>query len=278
MVPMQEDFHVYLFSSLNKTEFTRNCPSSFTNLISPNLNLDDGWEVGVKNIMFGGDLAAVKKGDCNYHFTVSIRDNKKKKTLREYVYRAPKIDIKGSTLTEIICNLDRDVVNFLVNHKVIEISHLKEIPSIFSYKNGENFVKYTPISLASKFFNTLSVVHYSVTWSVSPSIQKLLGLKDPSFVNIPTFTDNPVYPQTPNLLLLHSDIVVPSFFAGQLVHFLDVTPLGNAFYKSRENMIYKQVSNTSIQDISIKLTDENGELIPFLEGDQVFIILHFKKS
>ena len=62
------------------------------------------------------------------------------------------------------------------------------------------------------------------------------------------------------------------------MHFLDVTPLGNAFYKSRENMIYKQVSNTSIQDISVKLTDENGELIPFLEGDQVFIILHFKKS
>ena len=81
MAPMQEDFHVYLFSSLNKTEFTRNCPSSFTNLISPDLHLDEGWEVGVKNIIFKGELAVIKKGDCNYHFTISIRDKKKKKTL-----------------------------------------------------------------------------------------------------------------------------------------------------------------------------------------------------
>ena len=78
IVTMNDEHFVYLFSSLNKLEYPRNSPWGFTNKISPSLNLDENYEVGLVNLAFTNNLVSIKKGDRKYQIVITIRDKDKK--------------------------------------------------------------------------------------------------------------------------------------------------------------------------------------------------------
>ena len=91
------------------------------------------------------------------------------------------------------------------------------------------------------------------------------------------FKNPPSFPERSNLLFINADIATPSYFAGQRVNFLDVLPMPHIYSKSKINTVYKRISKTHIQDISIRITDQNGDHIKFKDDSEVFVILHFRK-
>ena len=62
----------------------------------------------------------------------------------------------------------------------------------------------------------------------------------------------------------------------QQVNILDIIPVGDIFSKNICNAIYKTVKDQCISSISISLRDKFDRNIPFLDGNNVTLVLHFK--
>jgi len=270
---MTDEFFVYLFSSLNKIEYPKNSPWGFTNIISPKLNLDDSYEVGLANISFNNRLALIKKYDNDYRIIINIKDKKKSDIQPKVVVYIPQKNLEGETIHELIQNFNTDLVNYLISQDVIVIEDNMNHPIIFSYKENTPYVKFNNLKLK----NQEKYKQISILWRFTQEMKHILGLQLNWFHNTPVFVKPPSFPDRSNLLLVSTDIVTPSYFAGQLVHFLDVIPLNHMFTKTLKSTLYKRVSKTQIQDISIKITDEKGVAVKFNEDEEIFVVLHFRR-
>ena len=78
-------------------------------------------------------------------------------------------------------------------------------------------------------------------------------------------------------LYIYTDIITLTSFGGKNVHILDIIPMKPMYSKSGQPTMYKNISISSIENISILIKDENGDSIPFTSNVNVTAILHFKK-
>ena len=71
-------------------------------------------------------------------------------------------------------------------------------------------------------------------------------------------------------------MVQPTRFGGQLVSILDAFTLTLGGVKAYSNEIYKTISKSHIDSISIKLRDQHGRRVLFAKTDSVTIALHIR--
>ena len=77
-------------------------------------------------------------------------------------------------------------------------------------------------------------------------------------------------------LYIYTHIITPTSFGGENVHLLDIIPIKQIYSKNGQFTTYKNVSVSSLENISILIRDEDGNAIPFISDVSVTAILHFK--
>ena len=68
-----EGFFIYLSSREDKSIFTNNEASGFTNKITPNLILRDEYVVALSSIAFSPDYYCIKKNDPAFFININIK-------------------------------------------------------------------------------------------------------------------------------------------------------------------------------------------------------------
>ena len=77
-------------------------------------------------------------------------------------------------------------------------------------------------------------------------------------------------------MYVYTDIIQPSNFGNQMVNILDCFTLDNGPNKGIHNTIYKPLKNPYIDQISVRISDQNGRDINFKEGTTVTCVLHVR--
>ena len=293
------EFYVYLSSNANSIEYQSNKNSGFTNNIKPTLHLQDEFDVALENIIFEPKIIAIEKNDKNYNIQVNIHFTDKNGIYHKgyKVNYTPQNDIHGDTIDEVIYNLNIDFSQFLKKFSMIESAKDTIFYMTDKYVHFNRIQPFDVVdsgSLDGKFI---------IFWKFGKNIQTLLGLSDefygPSLVEKEVSTNcldtlRKTYPLDTNLKLLHSsfrpklprqincmhvycDIIEPSYLGGQMVHLLDIIPMNHMYSKKGTLTMYKRVTRTILDDISIQITTEDGVNIPFASDVNVVIILHFKR-
>ena len=77
-------------------------------------------------------------------------------------------------------------------------------------------------------------------------------------------------------VLVYTDQVMPSRYAGQSINVLDTFSLDRGITKGVQPVAYKQLKSKQMETISIKLTDQSGRRIVFQENYTVTCLIHIK--
>ena len=302
----RDDFYVYLSSKSNSNEFPLNKNNAFTNVIKPTLQFNGEFDVALENIIFDPNLILIKKMDTDFEFSIEvnfINDVGEMKGIYNVHYKPTK-NIYGNTIEDLIINLNKDMISFLKDG----VNVLKKSQSTFiSVK--DNHVYFTPLSL-KKY---KGYEKYVILWSFGESLQSLFGLSTSLFgenfellkkgedgkiciyatsldglscgpeeivlntLTKPYATFPATLPIRINCMHVYCDFIEPSYLGGQTVHLLDIIPLKHMYSKNGTLTMFKRVTKTILDDISIRITNEDGGEIPFNNEMNVVIVLHFKR-
>ena len=88
----------------------------------------------------------------------------------------------------------------------------------------------------------------------------------------------PIFPNEDEIIHVYCDIVAPSLICKQSGHMLSIFTTRGVFTKTAIMKMYKQVSPRMIDSISIRLTNQNGEGIPYKHYVNIFAVLHFRQG
>ena len=264
----REEFYVYLNSQFNRSDFPHNKNHSFTNVIKPSITLDSSYDVALENIIFEPSIYTIKKLDENFSLTIFFNYIKENGAKGGYSIRyIPEADIKTDNIYQLIEHLNNDLITFLVRQKVIT----RKQDYIFRLKQFSSFIEFKKLDLKEKYKKI------DVTWLMSKRFAKVLGIRDLSFDTKPKYLDPPEYPERLNCIHIYSDIIEPTYLGEQTVHLLDIIAMPHVYYKSGTLTMYKRVNKTVIDEISIRMTDGFGNLIPFTHDVSIVVVLHFKR-
>ena len=268
----KEDIHLYLNSELNKSEFPDNSPQGFTNIIRPTLNLDSSYEVALENIIFPSDIYTVEKNNEDYSVLLKVSyigGYSRKEEIFEYT---PRKNIYVSSTQKAIQAINDDLLDYLVSFEVIKGEEQK---FIFKYRpNASDVVYFRHLRLVDELSNKYT----TVTWKVGHKIKTLMGLGEYEFRNKPNIIHPPILPERVNCVYVYADFIEATNLGDQTVHLLDIIPMRHMHYKQRALAMFKPVTKSNINDISIRLTDEKGRNIPFTPNVSVTVVLHFKRT
>ena len=266
-----DEFYIHLYSDFNVAEYPQNRHNSFTNIIKPEITLDGDFEVGISNIIFQPNLYTIKKGDKAFGMWINVQfGTRELMGLHGFTVKyVPTTDLSADNIHTLLKEIDKDLVSFLHRQSVIE----KYQTSIIKYRRSLKFPTFEPLNL----INLTNYKYSNVQWNLSYEIADLLGVADPVFNNQPEFYSTPKFPSRSDFLNVYCDIVQPSYVGQQLVNILDVIPMSHMYSKTVMMNLYKRVSQTRIQDISIKISDESGRDAFFSDTVKMYIILHFKR-
>ena len=104
-----------------------------------------------------------------------------------------------------------------------------------------------------------------------------MGVGETSFMNTPKLDMTPMFPRKPLCIYVYCGIIELTYLGQQSVHLLDVIPMPQMHYKQESLTIYKRVNRNVADNISIRITDENGENLFFEEQVSITAVLHFKR-
>ena len=267
----QEDFYVYLDSKTNRDQYTSNNPNGFTNIVKPPLILPGQYDVALENIIFKKDIFAIRAGDKKYRIILNIitYDDDTGSILAwidaDYF---PQVDIAGASTEELVRNINTDFMNHLIKLHIIEKTH----EDIFKIDSNNSPIKFNRINAR----RTIGKGTIKIEWNVSPNLCKTLGITNCDFTEYPLLkTPRPVVAL--DYINVYCDIVGPSLYGGQRVHLLDIIPMHTVYSKTGTLTMYKRVTPSYIDNVSIRLTDQNGENLLFGEDVKVVVVLHFKR-
>ena len=274
-----DDFYVYLASSANLQEYTRNECANFTNLLKPCIDLSgEDYYVGLENVYFKPNFVRIAKGDERYKIVICVYEfDQTDETIHEGCWDyVPRQNLLGDTLKELISNFNTDLTRFLVEKNIIE----PESPSKIVKTKGDRVI-FNRIKYLNKKEETASIV---VGWKINYGFKSILGLEKVGLNRDDVHIHNPIcpfpgkLPQPVSWLYIYTDIIEPSSVGGQMVDLLSIVPMDHVQTKKSALTLYKKVNKSQIHDISIRVTNENGDSIQFEDGVELLVVLHFKKT
>lgn len=264
----RDSVFVYLSSSFNKTQFPSNTPNGFTNLIKPTLSLDSTYDVALENIIFEPKINTIKAYDERYIVEIKISFVHENGGLSGGRVRyIPMIDLKADNIYQLVQFLNNDLIHFLKRQRMIS----QKQKHVFRLRPFSTLVEFEELTFDEKYRKVV------VTWTLSKGYADIMGVNERTFVNKPVIVDPPKFPKQLNSIYVYTDIVEPTYMGDQTVHMLDIIPMNHMLYKKGNLTLFKRVSKSLIDDISIKITDEQGHPVSFTEDVCINIVLHFKR-
>ena len=114
-------------------------------------------------------------------------------------------------------------------------------------------------------------------WDFSPKFGELIGYLAPGPSPLISHMGPPRLPNDNDIIHVYCDIVTPSMVGKQCVHMLDIIPSRGVYTKTSVMNMYKQVGPRRIESITIRMTNQKGDDIPFSPHVDVFAALHFRQ-
>ena len=279
----KSSFYVYVNSQECLDEYPENRHNCFTNSLRPGLLLDEEYEVSLANIIFKPDIVSIKGRDSRYFMILTVQEvpispyyNSNPKPISfELIYNPP-FDIVAKDIREVIRIIDMDLCNFLKMDSRIEN---KDFDSILQFKQDDTFLKIiTPKVVESKHEG----YRMDFSWSFSTNFGELIGYVPPGdpvpiYRNFIEYMAPPRLPTDNDIIHVYCDIVTPSLLGKQCVHLLDLIPSRGVYTKTSVMNMYKHVAPRRIESITLRLTNRNGDDIPFAPHVDVFAALHFRQ-
>ena len=268
----RDDIYVYLNSSFNKNEYSSNTADGFTNVIKPTLNLDSSYEVALDNIIFDPNIYYIRKNDEKYSVKVEIcysDDRGLPKSFAATYY--PSQNFKKEELYLVIEFLNRDLITFLKKWQMIR----ERQKYIFRYISTSSFVHFHALGVSEIFKKKKDL---TVKWNVGEQFARIMGISKLSFVEKPIINEPAKFPKKISCIYVYTDIIEPSYLGEQSVNLLDIIPMQHMQSKKGALSLFKRINKTILDDISIRLTDQDGDGIPFANDVATSIVLHFKRN
>ena len=258
----------YLSSKFSKFDFPSNNPNGFTNVIEPSLKLDGTYDVALENIIFEPKINTITKFDERYIINIKVSFVTQNGGRGGFSVRyIPMIDIKADNIYQLVQYLNNDLVYFLKRQKMIK----KEQKHIFRLRTFSTLVEFKELKFEENYKEV------EVRWALSENFARIMGVHDPTFIGKPVIVDPPKFPKQLNCMYIYTDIVEPTYLGDQSVHILDVIPMKHMMSKRGTLTLFKRVCKSLIDDISIKISDEDGNAVSFTEDVCINIVLHFKR-
>ena len=236
------------------------------------MTLDSTYDVALDNIIFDPNIYTARKNDERYSVKIQINFKDEYGYLGEFstIYY-PTENVKVENTQQLIQYLNNDLMNFLKKNKMI----MKTQKYIFRPILFSAFVQFQELILTAKYRKMKDL---SVKWEVSEDFARVMGISELTFVKKPKISEPSRFPKKISCIHVYTDIIEPTYLGEQSVHLLDIIPMQHMMSKRGTLTLFKRVNKTVIDDISIRLTDQEGNAIPFADDVSVSLVLHFKRA
>ena len=285
-----ESHHIYVTSTADG-EIYPNTSASFTNNIQTlTLDKDTEYEVGLLNMLLPRQYYIVKPGEpeCSIHLECGLKLTPQSTAIERHT-------MSGSVNINILNN-DTGYLVLCVNNLITTL--LKEMldgdkHQLLSYFNDILAVNQSNYHLSLFCYYGYHPKVVFIKASFDTRLAQILGFVPNKGYALFSSLDIHEEPKTPThvpqyghapllkngdvqCVLIYSDLVNPSRYAGKNVNILDAFSLSGGLTKGVHPTIYKPLKSKVIDSISIKLTDQKGRPMDFEEGYPVTCLLHIR--
>lgn len=278
---MQSDnFILHIASNASLDIYKDNNPSAFTNYLYNQINLDSNneYEIGLINIAMPPNHYSLVKNEKDSNIIIYYSENnKEKKKIGEYF---PQRNILSGDLPNLIKCLNNEFPEFFfspVNSLDIPIkdifsysSELNRVGYLKRYIGGDTVKGTFYIKYGSRIADALGMDPNKYYDIVSKS--RFHGSEETVWGELPPFSNAGI-----QYTLIYTDIVEPSYFGERNVNILDVVSVGRDGNTGFHTTCYKKLHKLVLEDISIKITDQQGRPVYFPERSNVICTLHIRK-
>ena len=289
---MASEQTIYVTSTASSDIFSNNTPSSFSNRLGTPIVLDSNveHEIGLVSILYPNQYYAIKQGDGAY--SISINTFFKKDVGGRWTHNyIVKKDILAGDLKKLVKIINQDLmVYMLVYFGEDRYRDIFAKDSVMKWNDTEEKVELVYVvqkrRRGKKKNPPLAEDIENVNVTFSRDLALLLGFK--ANHTYPIYGADNQYnimsdiSLSPNCgvdyVYLYTDVIQPTHFGGGLVNILHTFALENGGNKGIYNTIYKPLNSHFIDQISILITDQNGNKIHFKKGSTVTCVLHIRQK
>ena len=280
---MASDHILYLTSTGNLVLYPDNSPNNFINRLPTPIVLETNieYEVGLVSILYPDQYYGVLNNDEFYSITVNTYQT-------------------GMDVSSIPISLHQNVLagNLEKMVKIVNdnlILHLKvyygnKYGPLFSrvqllrWNGNESKVEFVRV----KRHQSKDIIKdiEKITIKMNTGIARILGFKsDTEYTIYSNKKGNHEVHKSPSnpssrcgvdYIYLYTDIIQPCNFGGQLVNILDCFSLQNGGNRGIHNSIYKPLNTHFLDQISIKVRDQHGRPVYFVEDSTLTCVIHVR--
>ena len=287
---LMESHHIYVTSTADG-EIYPNTSTSFTNNIQTlTLDKDLEYEVGLLNVLLPRQYYIAKPGerDCCVHLEYGIKPTPQSTSIeRHTLSRSIDVNILSNDIGYLVLCVNNMITTLLKEifdgDKHHLLSYFKEVLavtptndhlSLLCYNGFHPRIVFIKVSFDERLAQVLGFVP-NIDYDLFSSLVVHEEPEPPSLVpqlgHAPMMKNGDV-----QCVLIYTDLVNASRYAGKNINILDVFSLSGGLTKGMHPTIYKPLKSKVIDSISIKLTDQKGRPMYFEEGYPVICLLHIR--
>ena len=293
-----DNIYVTLLSN-NSINIYNNTSSTFTNLLTHPLNLDDNWEVGLSDIFFtlldkynrnNKDVIKRKRRNADVqspdHNVAKIAKNNNnnnkyadiKLKFHELLEASDKSLFNNSKMN----NAESALINETPRESVLAQNDTTKTTSQALSNDTTKINKVVGVKVMDKSTNSNIDIHAS---EVSDENNILTSTNNILNKSLSVFSDNinqyflkSLLPDINEILFIYTDIIKPRHVGNKKIKCLKIFSVSSLKSYIHFNRVeYFPLEYYNINDISIMIRDDEGNLISLNNQIPVYCTLHFRK-
>ena len=280
---MASDHILYLTSSGNLTIFPDNRPSNFINRLSTPIVLENNieYEVGLVSILYPEQYYGILKNDDFYNMTLYTHQKGIDVSSLEIPFHQ---NVLAGNLQKLVNAVNQNLIAYLKPYYQNKFKSLFGRGKFFQWNDNESKVEITNINREL----SLSVIEgiEKIGLKINVGLARILGFNpDVEYSLYDNKKGNNTYHKSSinpsfrcgvDYIYLYTDIIQPSNFGGQLVNILDCFSLQNGGNRGIHNSIYKPLNTHFLDQISVKVRDQHGRPVSFVEESTLTCVIHVR--
>ena len=281
---MATDHILYLSSTGNLDIFPDNSPANFINRLSTPIVLENNteYEVGLVSILYPDQYYGILNNNDYYDITVyTYQGSTSISSLPISLHQ----NVLAGNLEKMVKIVNNNLISYLKPYYGDKFKHLFSRIKFLHWNGDESKTEITCVNRDHSKDIVKDIE--KITIKINRGLAQILGFK--SNVEYTIFSNNKKGGNTRHkssinpssrcgvdYIYLYTDIIQPCNFGGQLVNILDCFSLQNGGNRGIHNSIYKPLNTHFLDQISIKVRDQNARPIYFVEESTLTCVIHIR--